>query len=95
MPRPKSSTTVSPRTFRLSEEEGILLDAVAYDLALSRDLAEATSDRNVSALIREIISRYLVAYCKKADGGREGVLKRYLDAQVREHEAELERLRGR
>jgi hypothetical protein len=91
MPRTKSPA-VSQLSVRLTDEERVRLSAVAYDLALTNELAESTSDVNLSDFIRRVLNEFINGYFAE-QGGEKRVLKRYHDAKLHEMETEMEELR--
>lgn len=97
MPRTKTpqatTPTVSQLSVRLTEDERLRLSAVAYELALAGNLAETTSDVNLSRFIRRVLDEFINSYISEHPGGEEAILKRYHDSKVREVESQLKELR--
>lgn len=80
-----------PSQLSVRFEDRELLEAVAYEWGLERNIVESTTDKNLSALLRQIIEDYLQLFCKR-HGGREAVIARYDEARASEARALLDEL---
>ena len=80
-----------PSQLSVRFEDRELLEAVAYEWGLEQNIVESTSNKNLSALIRQIIEDYLQKFCD-THGGRDAVIARYDEARASEARSLLEEL---
>ena len=80
--------SATPLSVRQSEEEREALQAVAWDLAMDPESGTNSDEGSLSAVVRLVLNQF-VAHHFEQRGGKEQVMRRYLEAQAAAEEARL------